>query len=181
MGTGLHNYTYTHKHPTLVSMLSLYTNLLTNVYRFFFFCSRRSRARRTRQSRQATQPVPSDILERIKKHDEEVSRSEDSSDSSNSTPPQKRRDEEKSKPLPMMSAYKPSARPASKVLNQLPSQQTLWSMPASRKKEPAVSEPPPKEKGIVGTERGGEEGGGRERKREREREREREKRETIYM
>ena len=120
---------------------------LTHIY------SRRSRARRTRQSRQATQPVPMDILDRIKKHDEELSKSEDSSGSSstNSTPPQKRKDEEKAPAptsAPTMSAYRPSARPASKILNQqtAPSQQMLWSMP-SRRKEPAVETPPPKPKG----------------------------------
>ena len=125
--------------------------------------SRRSRARRTRQSRQATQPVPVDVLERIKKHDEEMSKSEDSSGSSStsSTPPQKRKDEEKA--TPTMSVFRPVARPTAKnkVLNPPSSHQTLWT--SSRKKETSapstttatstatstVTEPTPKEKGIV--------------------------------
>ena len=125
-------------------------------------CSRRSRARRTRQSRQATQPVPSDVLERIKKHDEEMSKSEDSSGSSstNSTPPQKRKEEEKAPPT--MSVFRPAARPTpkNKVLNPPSAHQTLWT--SSRKKESGstpsastaaatstVTEPTPKEKGSV--------------------------------
>ena len=124
-----HTHTHTHTHTTL------------------HYTSRRSRARRTRQSRQATQPVPVDVLERIKKHDEELSKSEESSgtSSTNSTPPQKRRDEDK--PTPMMSAYRPAARPASKILSQNPSQQTLWSMPSRRKEPAATTEPPPRAKG----------------------------------
>lgn len=125
--------------------------------------SRRSRARRTRQSRQATQPVPADVLDRIKKHDEEISKSEDSSGSSstNSTPPQQRKEEERSKPT--MSVFRPAARPTpkNKVLNPPSGHQTLWT--SSRKKETSapppstttttttnVTEPTPKEKGIVG-------------------------------
>ena len=115
--------------------------------------SRRSRARRTRQSRQATQPVPLDVLERIKKHDEEMSKSEDSSgtSSTNSTPPQKRKDDEKS--TPSMSVFRPAARPTpkNKVLNPPSAQQTLWS--SSKKKEISTATAPaieqiPKEKGI---------------------------------
>ena len=129
--------------------------------------SRRSRARRTRQSRQATQPVPMDVLERIKKHDEEMSKSEDSSGSSStsSTPPQKRKDGEKA--TPTMSVFRPAARPTpkNKVLNPPSSHQTLWT--SSRKKETStpsattaattaastatstVTEPAPKEKGLL--------------------------------
>ena len=115
--------------------------------------SRRSRARRTRQSRQPTQPVPSDVLEKILKQHEDMSKSEESSgtSSTNSTPPQKRKEEDQEKPTPMMSAFRPAARPTPKnrVLKQPPSQQTLWSMP-SRKKEPIAMEPPApaKVKGI---------------------------------
>ena len=128
----------------------------------FVSSSRRSRARRTRQSRQATQPVPMDVLERIKKHDEEMSKSEDSSGSSStsSTPPQKRKEE---KATPTMSVFRPAARPTpkNKVLNPPSSHQTLWT--SSRKKETSipsattttstatstVTEPAPQEKGLL--------------------------------
>lgn len=44
------------------------------------FCSRRNRARKVRQTRKSTQPVPSDVLEQITKHDElELSKSSDTS------------------------------------------------------------------------------------------------------
>lgn len=122
-----------------------------NICTFIQPTSRRSRARRTRQSRQPTQPVPSDVLEKILKHHEDMSKSEESSDTSstNSTPPQKRKEEDLDKPTLTMSVFRPAARPTprNRVLNQPPSQQTLWSMP-SRKKEPVAMEPPTKAKGI---------------------------------
>ena len=139
----------------MIIFLNVYTHLHP---------SRRSRARRTRQSRQATQPVPADVLERIKKHDEEMSRSEESSgtSSTSSTPPQKRKDEEKATPI--MSVFRPAARPTpkNKVLNPPSLHQTLW--PSNRKKETSAptttaatsttatataTESIPKAKGIV--------------------------------
>ena len=129
--THTHTYTHTHTHT--------YTHI-----------SRRSRARRTRQTRQATQPVPADILDKIKKHDEEASKSEDSgtsnSSSASSTPPQNRKEEDKT--APTMSVFRPGNRPTpkNKVLSQTPSQQTLWSMP-SKRKESTATETPPKVKG----------------------------------
>ena len=131
--------------------------------------SRRNRARRTRQSRKPTQPVPSDIIQQIIKHDEiELSKSESkaasevesidgqsqlssgkgksSSTEIKTTEPSKpgtikvtsssssekvKKDDKK--PI-SMSSYRPSQRPASKILDSLAIHQSTWPPSGSKSK-----------------------------------------------
>ena len=80
-------------------------NFLLNTHAHFVPSSRRSRARRTRQSRQATQPVPMDVLEHIKKHDEEMSKSEAWAGAVAQTPPHHRSERRRRKPHPLWACF----------------------------------------------------------------------------
>lgn len=106
-----------------------------------YILRRKSRARKNRQTRKSTQPVPADIMDQINKHDrKEDAKGEgaevedtDGTTSEEATPPRNRRRGKEDTPTtttpasssnitvtttkaPVMSSYRPTARPTSQIL-----------------------------------------------------------------